>query len=310
MTDKLTGIHHITAIAGAAQTNFDFYTRTLGLRVIKRTINFDDPNTHHFYFGDRLGNPGSLITFFPWAGARKGKRGTGQVAQVAYAIPEHSLDYWIQRLRTAGLQVDGPADRFGEGVISFMDPDGLLLELVCTHSLQGEAWDGADVPAEHAIRGFHSASLFIANPKPTVALLERFGFVPENGKASRTRYRAPGKGPGGLVDVVSMPSAPAGVGGAGTVHHIAWRAATPEVQLAWRDDLIAAGLNVTPVLDRQYFRSIYFREPGGVLFEIATDGPGMLVDETPETLGSALRLPPWLEGQRSEIESALPVVRS
>jgi len=308
MTPTSRGIHHVTAIARDPQANVDFYAGVLGLRLVKRTVNFDDPGTYHLYYGDETGRPGTILTFFPWPMARRGTRGTGQATVTAFSVPEGSLGFWRERLAAHGVAHDEPARRFAEEVLTLLDPDGLKLELVA-HAGAGEAepWDGGPVPAEHAIRGFHGVTLAQQGYEATAELLTgpmEFEHAGEAG--NRFRFMAAGEGPGRVVDVLCSPDLPPGRVAAGTVHHVAFRAADDADQLARREALAGRGLNVTPVLDRQYFHSIYFREPGGVLFEIATDPPGFTLDEPPEELGSALRLPPWLEPHRTRIEATLP----
>jgi len=302
------GIHHVTAIARDPQANVDFYAGVLGLRLVKRTVNFDDPGTYHLYYGDATGRPGTILTFFPWPLARRGTRGTGQATVTALSVPEGSLGFWRARLRVREVAHDGPVRRFDEGVLTLLDPDGLKLELVA-HAGAGETepWAGGPVPAEHAIRGFHGVTLAEQGYEATAELLSRsLGFELAGEAGNRFRFAAAGDGPGRVVDVLCSPDLPPGRVAAGTVHHVAFRAADDADQLARREALVGRGLDVTPVLDRQYFRSIYFREPGGVLFEIATDPPGFTLDEAPGELGSALRLPPWLEPHRERIEAALP----
>lgn len=315
MSTPLPGIHHVTAIAGDPQRNVDFYAGTLGLRLVKRTVNFDDPGTYHLYYGDEQGRPGTILTFFPWPGGAPGRRGAGQTGEVALAIPTGSLGFWLERLVRAGVRHEGPAPRFRERVVSFADPDGLALELVTDRRPADDAgWAGGGagggVPAEHAIRGVRGVALWEAEVGPTAALLTEtlgFRFVGEEG--NRARYAAPRSGPGQVVDLVRAAGFWSGAMGVGAVHHVAWRAADDGAQEGWRRTLASAGLNPTAALDRRYFRSIYFREPGGVLFEIATDAPGFGVDESPAALGTRLQLPPWLEVSRREIERGLPPLR-
>ena len=307
MTQEIRGIHHITAIASDPQRNLDFYTSVLGLRLVKLTVNFDDPGTYHFYFADEKGRPGSVLTFFPWPGARRGRPGNGQVSAVAFSVPSGALGYWHERLRAQGVSVAEMYERFGEAVLPLRDPDGLLLELVAhDESASLPAWESGPVPAEHAIRGFHHATLWEKDSARTAQLLtETFGFRPVHDDGARFRF-ASQEWPGRLVDVLNRPDGQPGNMGAGAVHHIAWRTPDDEQQLNWRRTLIGLGYGVTPVKDRQYFHSIYFREPGGVLFEIATDSPGFTLDEPVAELGTALKLPPWLEESRPRIEQALP----
>jgi len=301
----IPGIHHVTAIAGAPQDNLDFYTSTLGLRFVKRTVNFDDPTTYHFYYGDSLGRPGTIFTFFPWPGAQSGRGGGGMVIATAFSVPEGSLEPWMDRLAEAGMPFEAPTDRFGAPVLRLRDPHGTEIELVPE---AGPAPDLAPV-------AFHGVTLAVTPHDGTVRLLtdvfgyELVGEEVENG-GSRIRLRAPGGAPGSVVDLLRGRTHPRGLMGAGAVHHVAFRAKDAASQLAWREAILDFGLPVTPVQDRQYFTSIYFREPGGVLFEIATDPPGFTLDETPEELGTGLRLPPWLEPRRDWITERLPKIRS
>jgi len=304
------GIHHITAIAGDPQRNLEFYTGVLGLRLVKVTVNHDDPYTHHLYFGDEKGRPGTILTFFTWAGAHRGQRGTGQATAVSFSVPERSLGYWAYRLETAGIQVDGPFGRFEEEVIVFTDPDGLPIELAAR---PGEGGDGAGiagpVPAPFAIRGLHGVTLFVEGHERTAGLLtEKFGYRQTGERGDRFRYVAADGGNGSFVDVISVPFEIDGRISVGSVHHVAFRAPGPAEQEALRETLTGSGFDVTPVIDRVYFRSIYFHEPGGVMFEIATDGPGFAVDEPEERLGSRLVLPKWLEAERLSLEKVLPPV--
>lgn len=311
MEQAILGIHHVTAIAGDPQQNVDFYTRTLGLRLVKLTVNFDDPGAYHLYYGDGTGRPGSIMTFFSWPGAPKGRQGTGQVAVTSLAIPASSLTYWAERLGAAGISVDGPTARFDEHVLAFRDPDGLALELVARpEEPVWTPWDAAPVPAEHAIRGFHGVTLWEDGYERTARLLvETLGFRPVAEADHLFRYAADSGGPGTFVDVRHAPGFWRGAVAVGTVHHVAWRTPDDAQQVAWRRTLVERGLAVSPVMDRQYFHSIYFREPGGVLFEIATDPPGFAVDEAPEHLGTRLMLPPWMEPHRAELEAVLPALR-
>jgi catechol 2,3-dioxygenase-like lactoylglutathione lyase family enzyme len=305
------GIHHITAIAGDPQRNLDFYAGTLGLRLIKVTVNFDDPGTYHLYYGDEVGHPGSILTFFPWPGGRPGRQGTGQAGAVSFAIAPASLGFWIERLLASGVKHEGPARRFDEQVLGFKDPDGLLLELVATPRVADVApWSEGPVPAEHAIRGFHGTTLWEDGDTGSAAFLTRtMGFEPVGEEGSVLRFQSAGAGTGTVVDLRRAPGFWRGAGGLGTVHHVAFRAATDADQVAKRAEIEAQGVGITPVIDRQYFHSVYFREPGGVLFEIATDGPGFTIDEPLPELGTHLKLPPMYEPSRSQIERALPPLR-
>lgn len=314
MTPQIPGIHHVTAIASDPQSNVDFYTGVLGLRLIKRTVNFDDPGTYHLYYGDGVGSPGTVMTFFPWPGAPRGRVGTGQVSVTAFAIPSDSVGFWQERLKKVGVALDGPKARFDEQVLSFEDHDGLPLELVASAGDDRPGWPDGPVPLQHAVRGFFGVTLAEPGPgetcEPTIALLTRglgFRLVRESG--NRSRYAMGGGRQGALLDVQCLPGAPRGQIAVGTVHHVAWRTPDDEQELAWRQQLREYGMDVTPVRDRQYFHSIYFREPGGVLFEIATDPPGFTLDEPLDRLGSSLKLPPWLESRRDLLERMLPPLR-
>jgi glyoxalase family protein len=311
MNAKILGVHHVTAIAGDPQANVDFYTGPLGLRLIKRTVNFDDPGTYHLYFGDELGRPGTIMTFFPWPGIRSGRHGTGQATVTSFLVPEGSLGYWQDRLEAKGAEVGATVKRFDEEGLEVRDPDGLQLELVARREAAAlPGWAGGPVPEEHAIRGFHGVTLCVEGYEATAELLvHRLGFDPAGEDRNRFRFHAGETGCGQVVDLECSPDAPAGIVAGGTVHHVAFRVETDAYQRGTREILLAAGMNVTPVLDRNYFRSIYFREPGGVLFEIATDPPGFTVDESVEGLGTALKLPEWLEPKRAKIEEALPELR-
>jgi glyoxalase family protein len=310
MQQTINGIHHVTAIASNPQRNLDFYTQVLGLRLVKLTVNFDAPDTYHFYLADGSGSPGTILTFFPWPDARRGTHGTGQATMLAFSTPAGALGYWHDRLKSQGLTVSTPFRRFDEEGFAFQDPDGLQLELVAGYpgsDPEVEVWQAGPVPAEMALRGFHGITLLEEGFEATAELLTGvFNFYQTHEARNRVRFEAPSGQPGRKIDLISLPSAPAGRMGAGTVHHVAWRAADDAQQLSWRDTLIEKGLNVTQVLDRQYFHSIYFREPGGVLFEIATDPPGFTTDESIDCLGTSLKLPPWLEARRLEIARLLP----
>jgi glyoxalase family protein len=305
----IAGLHHVTAIASDPQRNLDFYTHVLGLRFVKRTINFDDPGTYHFYFGDDAGSPGTILTFFPWPRAPRGRLGVGETCATAFSVPLASLDFWDKRLAEAGISVERDA-RFQEKLLSFADPDGMRLEIVGhADAREAKAPRTSDVPAEHAIRGFFGVTLCEGGYESTVAVLATMGFRKVAEEGNRFRFSAEGGALGNHIDLLVQPQLGGGWVGAGSVHHIAFRAADDASQLEWRAVLAATSLDVTPVLDRTYFHSIYFREPGGVLFEIATDPPGFTVDEPIETLGEALKLPPWLEPKRSSVERELPPVR-
>lgn len=309
MKATIPGLHHVTAIASDAQENLGFYTALLGLRLVKRTVNFDSPTTWHLYYGDGEGRPGSLLTFFPWGDLPRGRRGTGQATAVALEVPGDSLEWWHRRLADAGRAVCDPDTRLGEPVLAFPDPHGLPLEMVGTAeaATREPAWPAGPVPGEHAVRGVHGATITVEGFERTADLLEEtLGLREVASEEPRYRFEAPGGGTGRYLDVMCEPDSPEGRVAAGSVHHLAFRAPDEETQRHWRAEIVDRGYDVTPVLDRRYFRSIYFREPGGVLFEIATDPPGFTVDEDPEALGAELRLPPRLEPRRAELEEALP----
>ncbi|MGQ4556807.1 VOC family protein [Halobellus sp. GM3] len=309
---KTNGLHHVSAVASDPRENLRFYTEVLGLRLLKRTVNFDDTTTYHLYYGDETGTPGTALTFFPFEGTRQGRPGRGQAVATAFAVPEGSLDYWSDRLRESDAAVHDRRTRFGAAVLPFEDPDGQPLELV-EGGVDGspiEPGGDSPVPEAHGIRGFFGVTLHSAEPAATENVLEVLGLErsgsetePDDG-TERVRYAADGDH-ATAVDVLHR-GPPRGRPGVGTVHHVAFRADDEAEQLAWRERLSEAGQFVTPQKDRQYFRSIYFREPGGILFEIATDGPGFAIDEPVEDLGSALKLPSWLEDDRERIEAALP----
>lgn len=297
---KITGLHHVTAIASDPQRNLDFYAGVLGLRLVKRTINFDDPGSYHLYYGDAVGAPGSILTFFPWSGAYRGTRGTGEVEATAFAIPAGSTGHWLERLREHGVSASSAPARFGDEVTRFTDSDGMLLELIAS----------AEADSDPAIRGLHSVSASLEDRSGTARLLtDVFGYQLTGDSESRARYTAPGtSGLGQAIDLIAAPAARRGRSGAGSVHHIAFRVADAAEQLQWRGKLVGLGYHVSPVMDRTYFESIYFREPGGILFEIATDPPGFAIDEPVEELGQHLRLPSWLESARPQIEAKLPTI--
>lgn len=307
---NLLGLHHITAIAGEPRRNVDFYTRVLGLRLVKKTVNFDDPSTYHLYYGDSVGTPGSILTFFPWAGIAKGRPGTGQVYATSFSVPAGSLEFWFQRLKAAHVQINGADTRWGEEVLRFTDPDGLVLELIATaESDPRQPWTHPEILVEHGIRGFHAVTLAVNHDAPTLALLtQAMGYRQIASEAGRTRLTTGEGGPGTYVDVLVDPSLPRGLQGAGTVHHVAFRTPDDDAQAADLAAVRSLGLHVSPVMDRNYFHSIYYREPAGILFEIATDPPGFAVDESVETLGEKLMLPAQYESRRAEIEATLPAL--
>jgi catechol 2,3-dioxygenase-like lactoylglutathione lyase family enzyme len=304
---RIPGIHHITAITGDARDNIDFYAGVLGLRMVKLTVNFDDPSAYHIYFGDELGRPGTALTFFAWPGALAGRRGTGQVTSLSFSIPQGSLGFWVERLKSYGAAFEH-SYRFEEERLSFMDPDGLLLELAISPKADDRpGWPGGPIHPKYAIKGFHNATLTERAHEPTARFLtELLGFRQTGESEDLIRFELGAGGPGCIVDIKKAPDTAFGLIAVGTIHHIAWRAPNDDDQVKWRQAMLDRGLNVTPIIDRYYFRSIYFREPGGVIFEIATDAPGFAIDEPPQSLGSGLRLPPWMESNRDAILPGLP----
>jgi glyoxalase family protein len=313
MSFRTAGIHHVTGIASDPQRNLDFYAGVLGLRLVKRTVNFDDPTTYHFYFGDDQGSPGSILTFFPWPDARRGRQGGGQVAVTSFAILPSSVGFWIERFIKKRVEFEQPIARYDEErVIAFKDHEGFMGELVAHPGADANlGWGGSGIPAEHAIRGLYSVTLWLdANELTGQLLTKTLGFELVREQGSIFRYATRDRGPGTVVDLRCVPGIWRGMMGAGTVHHVAFRASSESEQMEVRTELTSLGYNVTPQLDRDYFKSIYFREPGGVLFEIATDCPGFSVDESADALGQSLKLPEWLEPRRFEIEALLPNVHT
>lgn len=310
-TTNSPGLHHITAISSDIANNLRFYTQALGLRFVKQSVNQDDPGTYHLYYGDYAGSPGTILTFFPWLGLRRGRPGTGQAYATGFSVPAGSVSYWAERFDALKVEALPLEKRFSDEVLPFLDPDGLRLELIATSETDTRApAPSVDVPASHAIRGFHSTTLALTDSTATAAVLTQtmdYRLVTESGH--RARYTVGAGGPGAYVDLLTDPALPRGVNGAGTIHHVAFRAADDTAQVAERARLVASGLSVSPVIDRAYFKSIYYREPNGVLFEIATDQPGFAIDEPVETLGERLSLPPRLEPHRTEIQAALPKLK-
>ena len=306
----IKGIHHITALASDPQTNLDFYAGILGLRLVKKTINFDAPEVYHLYYGNETGAPGTILTFFPFPSLTKGRKGKGQVTVTSFSIPTASLDYWMKRLRKFNIIYSQPDNRFDEeAFIYFEDADGLGIELVANDKDDRLGFTYGQIPIEHSIKGFYGVSIAEEGYEKTAGLLTaqmNHQLVIEKG--NRFRYSASGK-PGDFIDIICSPDSLRGLGGSGTIHHIAFATNDDTTQLTAREKLITAGFNPTPVLDREYFHSIYFREPGGVLFEIATNPPGFAVDEEPQHLGEGLKLPPWYESKRFEIEEGLQPIQ-
>lgn len=305
---RSAGIHHITAIAGDPKRHVAFYSRALGLRFVKRTVNFDDPGTWHLYYGDEVGSPGSALTFFLWENVPEGKHGAGEAQEIAFAIPEGSVEFWKQRLLDKGVMAEVSPPRFGETVLAFSDADGHKLELVASKAAAAApGWGGGEVPAEHAIRGFHGITLELRSAERTARVLtEIFGFEPQGEAGTRRRFLSKDGPFGRVVDLRVTPGLAHATQGTGSVHHVAFRAAGDREESEMRGRALKMGLQPTEQVQRFYFRSVYFREPGGVLFEIATDDPGFTADEAKDQLGSHVMLPPWYEQHREKIEQALP----
>lgn len=305
----MSGIHHVTAICGAAPRNLDFYTRVLGMRLVKQTVNFDDPGTWHLYYGDDTGTPGTILTFFAWEQAAAGRNGLSLTHQTAFRVPTASIGYWAHRLIEHGVSHDAPSKRFGDTVLTFTDPDGMRLALVGTRDA-GPAPGTSSVEAEHALRGFHGVTLLLDDTQPTAAVLTQvLGFRQERTDGGTTRFVADAA-PGRHVDIQMARGFLPGRMGRGSVHHVAFRASNDAEQAEMAGKLARdLGIVTTEQKDRQYFRSVYFREPGGVIFEIATDDPGFTVDEPQAELGSTLKLPPFLESRRKELQVSLPPLK-
>jgi glyoxalase family protein len=308
MEDRILGLHHITAIAGPAKRNLDFYTGVLGLRLLKKTVNFDDPKTYHFYYGDETGSPGTLLTFFPWGDVVPGRRGSQMATEIGYSVPAGSFEFWIRRFEQFNVTYNKPAEKFGEPYLTFLDPDGLKLELITAH--HGDARSpnvSGEVSATVATRGFHVITLTLQDAGPTAEVLtEVFGYKLLGQHVNRYRYGTDAVATAALVDLVEVPGERRGHVAGGTIHHVAFRVKDDQVLMQYRDKVARRGLQITDKIDRNYFYSLYFREPGGVLFEIATDNPGFAVDEPVAELGTHLLLPPQYEPYRRDIEAALP----
>lgn len=308
MENIVTGLHHISAIASNPQKNVDFYTKVMGLRLVKKTINFDAPDVYHLYYGNESGSPGTIMTFFPFKGIQQGRKGKGQLTSIAFSISEHALDFWIKRLDSLNIAYKGPFERFDEMVIAFEDHDGLGLELSANKNDPRKGYGGQDIPIENAIKGFYGITLMEECYEKTASLLSsQMDHVLIGEESNRYRFATSNK-KGEYVDILCSPDTLQGVPGYGTVHHVAFATPNNTTQEQARLKLIKYGLNATPIIDREYFHSIYFREPGGVLFEIATMEPGFTVDEPLSNLGESLKLPPWEEPNRTRIEKILPPI--
>ena len=312
MNNPILGLHHITAIANNAQRNYDFYTHVLGLRMVKKTVNFDDPGTYHFYYGNEEGTPGTILTFFPWEGIGPGRNGVGMATEIGYAVPNNSLDSWAGRFQEFGVSAGEQAERFGERYLPFTDPDGLAFTLIVPKQPDSRpAWETGDVKRDMATQGFHSISLTLQRIEPTARILtDIFGYRLLAQEGNRYRFQTDAVPTASIVDLLEEPEGHVGRNAAGTNHHVAFRVANDAIQMEYRDKILSSGLQITPKIDRDYFFSLYFREPGGVLFEIATDNPGFTVDEPLAELGSHLKLPKQYEASRAKIEKVLPVLTS
>lgn len=308
MDNQIKGIHHITAIASDAKKNYDFYTRVLGLRLVKKTVNFDDPETYHFYYGDEVGTPGTILTFFPWGGISAGRRGTRQVTEIGYAVPEGSLDFWLKRLEENNVLYNKVAEKFGEQYLTFLDPDGLKFELtVPKQADKRKPWTTEEINESVAIRGFHHITITSNKIDATAKVLtELLGYHLLEQQVNRYRFVTDTVENARIVDIVEAPGESAGHVAGGSVHHVAFRVENEDVLMYYRQKVLDAGLQITEKIDRNYFYSLYFREPGGVLFEIATDNPGFATDETVDKLGHGLKLPAQYEPYREQLEKVLP----
>ncbi len=308
MNNRIQGLHHITAIAGKAQRNYDFYTKVLGLRLVKKTVNFDDPGTYHFYYGNESGTPGTILTFFPWTYVKRGTDGNGMATDIGYAVNAGSLDYWTERFKENNVDHGRVSERFGERILPFRDPDGLQLHLVVPATDDSRTpWTTDAVGADVATKGFNDVTLTVRNLHSTAKVLtDIFGYAQFKQEGNRYRFTTDAIETAAVVDIVEDAQGKPGVGGGGTNHHVAFRVANEDVLMEFREKVLSAGLNITPKIDRNYFFSLYFREPGGVLFEIATDNPGFDADEPVSELGNSLKLPPQYEMRREEIIKMLP----
>ncbi len=310
MTINPHGIHHVTAIARDPQQNVDFYTKVLGLRLVKQTVNFDAPHVWHLYYGDEQGSPSSILTFFPWPGVSRGREGAGLTTATSFSVPKESLGFWSQHLKGLGVEFSWAKDSESNELLELLDHDGMRLQLVGTEGDTRSGWDGVgEIPAEHAVRGLHAVELSERSIDPTAGMLENLlGMQFESEGAGRSNFKMGNGGSGAKVEILGGV-AERGLQAGGTVHHVAFSAPNLATMEIWQQELLARGVQVTQIMDRQYFKSIYFREPGGVLFEIATDEPGFATDEPLLELGKKLKLPPWLEPSRAQIEASLPPIK-
>ena len=311
MQETILGLHHITAIADNAQRNFDFYTQVLGIRMVKKTVNFDDPGTYHFYYGNEKGDPGTILTFFPWEGIGPGRPGVGMATEIGYSVPEGSLNFWTERFKRFKVSYGEKAEKLGETYLPFTDPDGLNLKLVIpANTDERKPWETGEVKADTAIKGFHTVTLTLRKIDKTVEILtDIFGYNLLKQEGNLYRFITDAVSTASIVDLLEEPLGQIGRNTAGTNHHVAFRVANEEIQMSFREKILSKKLQITPKIDRDYFFSLYFRAPGGVLFEIATDNPGFTVDEPLETLGTHLQLPKQYEAERAKIEEVLPVLK-
>lgn len=311
MEDRVLGLHHITAIAGNAQRNYDFYTKVLGQRLVKKTVNFDDPETYHFYFGNEAGTPGTILTFFPWEGIKQGRNGAGMATNIGYSVPAGSLDFWKERFVKSSVSRGEIAERFGELYLPFQDPDGLNIELIVPNKEDSrKPWETEEVKAATAIKGFHNVTLTLRNIEATAKILtEVFGYKLLKQEGNRHRFVTDAVENAAIVDLLEDAQAGSGINAGGTNHHVAFRVKDDNILMEYREKILSRGLQITQKINRDYFYSLYFREPGGVLFELATDNPGFATDESVDQLGSGLKLPKQYEDYRARIEKALPILK-
>ncbi|MDM1555904.1 MULTISPECIES: ring-cleaving dioxygenase [Chryseobacterium] len=307
MDNRILGLHHITAIADNAKRNLDFYTQVLGVRMVKKTVNFDDPGTYHFYFGNETGTPGTILTFFPWEGIGQGTNGSGMATHIGYSVPKGSLEFWKNRLKSFNVNVE-EGEIFGEKMIAFKDPDGLQLQFIESSGDDNrKVWTTDDIKDENALKGFHNVTLTLKRAEATIKVLtDLLGYDLQKQEGERYRFATDAIDTANLIDIIEDDKTPTGRNAAGTNHHIAFRVKDDNILMEYREKALSAGLSITPKINRDYFYSLYFREPGGVLFEIATDNPGFTVDEPLDELGTNLKLPAQYEGMRSKIEGVLP----
>lgn len=308
MENKILGLHHITAIAGDAKRNLEFYTKVLGQRLVKKTVNFDDPQTYHFYFGDEIGSPGSILTFFPWQRVRRGYNGSGMATGIGYAVPDDSLGFWTDRFKQFNVKHEEVKERFGEKYLPFEDPDGLKIEFIVPEKGdKRKAWETNEIGGAFATKGFHSVTLTVKNITPTASILtDIFGYQLLKQEGNRYRFITDTVENASIVDIIEAPNLGAGLNAGGTNHHVAFCVKDENSLMEFHEKIAGKGLNITSKIDRDYFFSMYFREPGGVLFELATQNPGFSIDEPVNELGTHLKLPKQYEGARIEIERVLP----